>query len=142
MVTADVGGTSFDTCLILDGRPQIQFEGKIVGLPVQSPWVDVRSIGAGGGSIAWVDKGGLLRVGPQSSGSNPGPACYGLGGTDSTVTDANLSLNRINPNYFLGGSMNLNIKKSQEALKILSSKLDSNIDLPILYYMTFPICIP
>ena len=67
MVTADVGGTSFDTCLILDGRPQIQFEGKIVGLPVQSPWVDVRSIGAGGGSIAYLDDGNLLRSGPRSS---------------------------------------------------------------------------
>ena len=65
MVSADVGGTSFDTCLIINGRPQIHFEGKIVGLPVQSPWVDVRSIGAGGGSIAYVDDGGLIRSGPK-----------------------------------------------------------------------------
>ena len=88
MVTADVGGTSFDTCLILDGRPQIQFEGKIVGLPLQSPWVDVRSIGAGGGSIAYLDEGGLLRSGPQSAGAVPGPACYGRGGNKPTTTDA------------------------------------------------------
>ena len=74
MITADVGGTSFDTCLILDGRPPVLYEGSIVGMPLQTPWVDVRSIGAGGGSLAYVDVGGLLRVGPQSAGAEPGPA--------------------------------------------------------------------
>ena len=88
VITADVGGTSFDTCLILDGRLPLLFEGKIVGLPLQTSWVDVRSIGAGGGSIAYVDVGGLLRVGPQSAGADPGPASYGRGGTEPTVTDA------------------------------------------------------
>jgi N-methylhydantoinase A len=88
LITADVGGTSFDTCLITDGRPQIMYEGSVVGLPVQTSWVDVRSIGAGGGSLAWVDVGGLLRVGPGSAGADPGPACYGRGGTQPTVTDA------------------------------------------------------
>jgi N-methylhydantoinase A len=88
VITADVGGTSFDTCLITDGRPQVMYQGKVIGLPVQSAWVDVRSIGAGGGSIAYVDIGGLLRVGPQSAGADPGPACYGKGGTKPTVTDA------------------------------------------------------
>jgi N-methylhydantoinase A len=88
LVTADVGGTSFDTCLIVDGRPQLLFEGSVVGLPLQTPWIDVRSIGAGGGSLAWVDAGGLLRVGPGSAGAEPGPACYGRGGTQPTVTDA------------------------------------------------------
>src|SRR6185437_9061032 len=88
VITADVGGTSFDTCLITGGRPQVMYEGKIVGLPVQTPWVDVRSIGAGGGSLAWVDVGGLLRVGPGSAGADPGPACYDRGGTQPTVTDA------------------------------------------------------
>ena len=81
LITADVGGTSFDTCLIIDGRPQVMYEGEVVGLPVQTPWVDVRSIGAGGGSIAYVDVGGLLSVGPRSAGADPGPACYGRGGT-------------------------------------------------------------
>ena len=85
---ADVGGTSFDTSLIVDGRPRLLYEGSVVGLPVQTPWVDVRSIGAGGGSIAHVDAGGLLRVGPQSAGADPGPAAYGRGGTEPTVTDA------------------------------------------------------
>ena len=74
LITADVGGTSFDIAVVLNGRAQLMYEGKIVGLPVQTPWVDVRSIGAGGGSIAYVDAGGLLRVGPQSAGAQPGPA--------------------------------------------------------------------
>jgi N-methylhydantoinase A len=92
LIAADVGGTSFDTCLVADGRPPVLYQGEIVGLPLQTPWVDVRSIGAGGGSIAVVDAGGLLRVGPRSAGASPGPACYGRGGTEATVTDAALAL--------------------------------------------------
>jgi N-methylhydantoinase A len=88
LVTADVGGTSFDTALIVDGRPQLLYQGEIDGMPVQAPWVDVRSIGAGGGSLAYVDSGGLLHVGPQSAGAQPGPASYARGGTEPTVTDA------------------------------------------------------
>jgi len=88
VITADVGGTSFDTCLVTDGRAQLMYEGEVEGLPVQTPWVDVRSIGAGGGSIALVDVGGLLKVGPGSAGAIPGPACYGRGGALPTVTDA------------------------------------------------------
>jgi N-methylhydantoinase A len=88
VIAADVGGTSFDTSLIVDGRPQLMWQGEVEGMPVQTPWVDVRSIGAGGGSIAVVDVGGLLKVGPASAGAVPGPACYGRGGTSATVTDA------------------------------------------------------
>ena len=88
VITADVGGTSFDTCLVTDGRAQLMYQGEVEGLPVQTPWVDVRSIGAGGGSIAHVDVGGLLKVGPASAGAQPGPACYGRGGELPTVTDA------------------------------------------------------
>lgn len=87
-VTADVGGTSFDTCLITDGWPTVKYQGMVGDMPLQSPWVDVRSIGAGGGSIAYVDEGRLLRVGPQSAGAVPGPVCYGRGGTQPTTTDA------------------------------------------------------
>ena len=94
-IAADVGGTSFDTCLIDDGRPPVLYEGQVVGLPIQTPWIDVRSIGAGGGSIAYVDSGGLLRVGPQSAGADPGPACYDRGGEQPTVTDAALVLGMI-----------------------------------------------
>src|SRR5205823_3015191 len=91
-ISADVGGTSFDTCLIVGGAPQVLHEGRVAGLPVQTPWVDVRSIGAGGGSIAYADVGGLLRVGPRSAGARPGLACYGHGGVEPTVTDAALVL--------------------------------------------------
>ena len=71
-ITADVGGTSFDTCLLVEGRPRVKYEGEVVGMPLQTPWVDVRSVGAGGGSIAWVERG-LLNVGPRSAGADPGP---------------------------------------------------------------------
>ncbi|HVX92094.1 MAG TPA: hydantoinase/oxoprolinase family protein, partial [Xanthobacteraceae bacterium] len=88
LVTADVGGTSFDTALIVDGRPRLLYQGEVADMPIQAEWVDVRSIGAGGGSIAWIDAGGLLQVGPHSAGADPGPACYRRGGTHATVTDA------------------------------------------------------
>src|SRR5207237_7498095 len=102
-IGADVGGTSFDTCLIVDGRPQVLYEGRVIGLPLQTSWVDVRSIGAGGGSIAYVDVGGLLRVGPRSAGARPGPACYGRGGAEPTVTDAALALGMLGPGELAGG---------------------------------------
>ena len=90
-ITGDVGGTSFDTCLLVEGRPRIKYEGEVVGMPLQTPWVDVRSVGAGGGSIARVDQG-LLHVGPESAGADPGPVCYGRGGKQPTVTDAAVTL--------------------------------------------------
>jgi N-methylhydantoinase A len=102
-ISADVGGTSFDTCLIVEGRPQLLYEGRIVGLPLQTSWVDVRSIGSGGGSIAYVDVGGLLRVGPRSAGARPGPACYARGGVEPTVTDAALALGMLGPGDLAGG---------------------------------------
>ena len=123
MVTADVGGTSFDTCLILEGRPQIQYEGTIVGLPVQSPWVDVRSIGAGGGSIAYLDDGGLLRSGPQSSGAVPGPACYNRGGTQPTTTDAAFYLGMLGEGKLASG-LQLNKSLSEKALQSVGEKLN------------------
>ena len=123
MVTADVGGTSFDTCLILNGRPQIQFEGKIVGLPVQSPWVDVRSIGAGGGSIAYLDEGGLLRSGPQSSGAVPGPACYERGGNEPTTTDAAFYLGMLGEGKLASG-LQLNKSLAEKALTSVGEKIN------------------
>ena len=123
MVTADVGGTSFDTCLILDGRPQIQFEGKIVGLPLQSPWVDVRSIGAGGGSIAYLDDGGLLRSGPQSAGAVPGPASYERGGKQPTTTDAAFYLGMLGEGKLASG-LQLNKKLAEDALNSVGSKIN------------------
>ena len=122
MVTADVGGTSFDTCLIINGRPQIQFEGKILGLPVQSPWVDVRSIGAGGGSIAYLDEGSLIRSGPQSAGAVPGPACYDKGGIQPTTTDAAFYLGMLGEGKLASG-LQLNKSLAEKALNSVGSQI-------------------
>ena len=122
MVTADVGGTSFDTCLIINGRPQIQFEGKILGLPVQSPWVDVRSIGAGGGSIAYLDEGSLIRSGPQSAGAVPGPACYDKGGIKPTTTDAAFYLGMLGEGKLASG-LQLNKSLAEQALNSVGSQI-------------------
>ncbi len=107
LMTVDMGGTSFDIGLIVGGVPRVSSEGKFEGYPVKIPAVDVHAIGAGGGSIAWIDKGGALNVGPRSAAADPGPACYGLGGELPVVTDANLVLGRLNADYFLGGEMKL-----------------------------------
>jgi N-methylhydantoinase A len=101
-IAFDMGGTSTDVCLISDGRVERTSERPVGGLPVRLPSVDIHTVGAGGGSIVWRDPGGALRVGPQSAGANPGPACYGRGGTDATVTDANLLLGRL-PEQLAGG---------------------------------------
>ena len=104
LVTLDMGGTSTDVATVIGGKEAFTTAFEIEwGVPIQIPMIDIRTIGAGGGSIAWIDKGGMLRVGPQSAGATPGPACYGQGGTEATVTDANLVLGRLNPDYFLGG---------------------------------------
>jgi N-methylhydantoinase A len=117
-IGADVGGTSFDTCLIVGGQPELHYEGRVAGLPLQTPWVDVRSIGAGGGSIAYVDVGGLLRVGPRSAGASPGPACYGRGGSEPTVTDAALMLGLLGPGE-LSGELTLDQTLARRALESL-----------------------
>jgi N-methylhydantoinase A len=120
-ITADVGGTSFDTCLIEDGHPTLKHEGEIDDMPVQTPWVDVRSIGAGGGSIIRSD-GGLLRVGPQSAGANPGPACYGAGGTRPTVTDAAVALG-ILPAGRIAGGISLDVDAAERALSSVGDEV-------------------
>jgi N-methylhydantoinase A len=101
-ISFDMGGTSTDVCLIADGRVERSSERSVSGLPVRLPMVDIHTVGAGGGSIAWRDRGGALRVGPESAGADPGPACYGRGGTRPTVTDANLLLGRL-PGELAGG---------------------------------------
>ena len=123
LVTADVGGTSFDTALIVGGQPEITYEGAIIGMPVQSPWIDVRSIGAGGGSIVTVDRGGLLHVGPESAGADPGPACYGRGGQAPTVTDCALALGMLGPGKLASGLV-LDPDKAQAAIAPLAAELD------------------
>ncbi len=122
--TLDMGGTSCDIGLVLDGNQQYSTEFTIdFGVPATIPCVAVRTIGAGGGSIGWIDKGGLLHVGPQSAGAEPGPAAYGKGGTEPTVTDANLVLGRLDPAYFLGGAMALDRQASVEAVSRLGGRL-------------------
>lgn len=118
-VAADVGGTSFDTALIEDGRLPLLYQGEVVGLPLQSPWVDVRSVGAGGGSVAYADAGGLLRVGPRSAGAVPGPACYQRGGAEPTVTDAALHLGMI-PRGDIAGGIALSADEAARALAPLA----------------------
>lgn len=127
LITADVGGTSFDTCVITRGRPTLLFEGKIVGMPLQTPWVDVRSIGAGGGSIAQVDVGGLLRVGPESGGADPGPACYGKGGENACMTDAACYLGMLGEGKLASG-LQLDLSLAEKALQPLAGKLGYGLD--------------
>ncbi|MEM7025166.1 MAG: hydantoinase/oxoprolinase family protein, partial [Pseudomonadota bacterium] len=116
VIVGDMGGTTFDVSALRDRQLIVTPEARIGHDMLGIPKVDVRSIGAGGGSIAWVDGGGLLHVGPQSAGARPGPACYGLGGTESTVTDANVVLGIIDPDYFLGGRMKLDRARAEEAV--------------------------
>jgi N-methylhydantoinase A len=126
-IVLDMGGTSCDVCLIVDGTPLFSSEYEIeFGLPVAVPTVSTNTIGAGGGSIGWTDPGGFLQVGPQSAGAEPGPACYGKGGSDPTLTDANLVLGRLNPDYFLGGALKLDPEASREALGRLVQGLGGN----------------
>lgn len=127
VITADVGGTSFDTCLVVDGQPELMYEGEVEGMPVQAPWVDVRSIGAGGGSIAYVDVGGLMRVGPRSAGADPGPACYGRGGTEPTVTDAALLLGMLGEGRLASG-IALDRSRAEAALQPLADSLGFTVE--------------
>lgn len=107
VISIDVGGTSSDIALIHGGTPLVRAEGRIAGYPVRTSMLDVNAIGSGGGSIAWIDEAGGLRVGPESAGSEPGPACYGRGGRDATVTDAALALGYLNPDNFANGALRL-----------------------------------
>ena len=127
VIVGDMGGTTFDVSAIRAGQLIVTPEAMIGEDMLGIPKVDVRSIGAGGGSIAWVDVGGLLRVGPQSAGARPGPACYGQGSTDPTVTDANVILGIIDPDYFLGGRIKLDRAAAVRAVGAIAEQL--SIDL-------------
>jgi N-methylhydantoinase A len=131
LLTLDMGGTSADVGIIRDGAQRHTTEYEIEwGVPAAIPLIDIKSIGAGGGSIAWIDAGGFLRVGPQSAGAMPGPACYGLGGERPTVTDANLLLGRLDPDYFLGGRMPLDRARAEAVLAELATQAGmTTIDL-------------
>lgn len=118
VVGVDMGGTSFDVCVVDGGRVTQMMQGEVDGLPVRLPMVEIRTIGSGGGSIAAVDEAGRFAVGPHSAGARPGPACYGRGGLRPTVTDANLALGRLDPAFFLGGALPLDAGAARAALAL------------------------
>ena len=129
LVTLDMGGTSTDCSTVINGQVAFTTDFEIEwGLPIQVPMIDIRTIGAGGGSIAWIDKGGLVRVGPQSAGAMPGPACYGRGGSAATATDANVVLGRIDPDFFLGGAMKLDAAAANAAVEQVAKAIGKGVD--------------
>ncbi|EMA47187.1 hydantoinase/oxoprolinase family protein [Halobiforma nitratireducens] len=133
VISFDMGGTTAKTSLIEDGDVDIETEywlessARDEGYPVQVPVVDIVEIGAGGGSIAWIDQGGSINVGPKSAGADPGPACYGRGGTEPTVTDANLLTGRLNPEYFLGGEMELDVDQARASLEPIADEFGTDV---------------
>ena len=126
-LTLDMGGTSCDISAVVNGVV-VQPNNEVAGLPLRFPSVDVKTIGAGGGSIAWIDNAGILHVGPQSAGAEPGPAAYAKGGVDATVTDANLVLGRLNPDYFVGGEIKLDANLAHSAIDNIASPLGTSIE--------------
>jgi N-methylhydantoinase A len=134
LITLDIGGTTAKASLVergtvrLTGDYHIERTPTSAGYPVKVPVVDIVEIGAGGGSIAWLDPAGSLRVGPQSAGADPGPASYGWGGTEPTLTDANVIAGRINPGYFLGGEIALDVERAREALRPLAEQLGVSVE--------------
>jgi N-methylhydantoinase A len=128
LLSVDMGGTSFDIAIIDNGNVMVKDEGLICDHRFSLPLIDIETLGAGGGSIAWFDLGGTLRVGPQSAGADPGPACYGCGGEEATVTDAAVVLGYINPDYFLGGKMKL---RKDLAEKVIKEKVAERLKMNI-----------
>jgi len=128
VITLDMGGTSADICLIRDYDAGVAFDRSVGGFPVRMPMLDINTIGAGGGSIAWFDRDGSMKVGPLSAGAAPGPACYGSGGTQATVTDANLVLGRLSPRGLLGGQMKLDRAAAAAAHAPLAARLGFSLE--------------
>jgi N-methylhydantoinase A len=127
LICIDMGGTSFDVSLVVDGQPDVSSEAELEGFPLLMPVVNIHTIGAGGGSLAYAEAGGL-RVGPESAGADPGPACYAHGGTQPTVTDANLLLGRVDESSFAGGRMSLDIEAARTAVQALGDELGIGAD--------------
>ena len=121
-INFDMGGTSTEVCVVHGGTPEFSHHRDIEGIPVRSTAVAVNTIGAGGSSVARIDEGGLLHVGPESVGADPGPACYGRGGTQPTVTDANVVLGRLNPEFLLGGTLPIDARRSASAIEEFVAK--------------------
>ncbi|MBV8337920.1 MAG: hydantoinase/oxoprolinase family protein [Alphaproteobacteria bacterium] len=123
IITFDMGGTSTDVSLLRGGEARLAREAVVHGYPIKTPMLDIRTVGAGGGSIAFVDSGGLLKVGPRSAGADPGPACYNRGNDEPTVTDANIVLQILNPTYLLGGRMKVRSDLARAAIDRLAARL-------------------
>jgi N-methylhydantoinase A len=123
LITFDMGGTSTDVALIENGKAKLAGEMDVHGYPLKTPMLDIHTVGAGGGSIAYIDAGGLLKVGPRSAGAHPGPVCYGLGNEEATVTDANVTLQTLNPTHLLGGRMKIDQAKAKAAIERLAAQL-------------------
>ena len=130
LITLDMGGTSLDASLIVNSQTTVDTEATFEGLPISLPILDIKTIGAGGGSIGWIDEGGHLQVGPHSAGALPGPACYGKGGQAPTVTDAALIVGYLDPNNFLGGDIPLDVSHAQHALQ---SQLADALNMPLAH---------
>ncbi|MDS1139202.1 hydantoinase/oxoprolinase family protein [Pusillimonas sp. SM2304] len=128
LITLDMGGTSTDVCVVVDGKPQLTNEFSIDGLPVRIPVLDINTVGAGGGSIIWIDEGGMLRVGPKSAGAVPGPACYGKGGEQPTVTDAHVIRRAILPETFLGGRMPIDSERASASLQPIADHFGMTLE--------------
>jgi N-methylhydantoinase A len=123
LITFDMGGTSSDVALLTDGKVSVANEAIVHGYPIKAPMLDIHTVGAGGGSIAYIDNGGLLKVGPRSAGADPGPAAYGRGNLEPTVTDANLVLGTLNPEYLLNGRMRIDHSLSRAAIHRVADEL-------------------
>ncbi|MCK5095657.1 MAG: hydantoinase/oxoprolinase family protein, partial [Spirochaetes bacterium] len=128
VITYDMGGTTAKTSIVRGGLPDTTEQYVVEGRPILLPVVDMREIGAGGGSIAWIDEAGALHVGPVSAGAEPGPACYMRGGSEPTVTDANLQLSILDPDYFLGGKMEISPELGRKAIQKIADYFDLSID--------------
>ena len=127
LITFDMGGTSTDVSLVQDGEPSLAPETEVDGLPIRTPVLDIVTVGAGGGSLVWIDDGGMLRVGPRSAGADPGPACYGRGGMQPTVTDAHVVRGTIRPDAFLGGGMRLDADAAHRSFVALAERLGTDV---------------
>jgi len=123
LITFDMGGTSTDVALLQDGQARLAGEATVQGYPIKAPMLDIHTVGAGGGSIAAIDSGGLLKVGPLSAGADPGPVCYGRGSAQPTVTDANVVLQTLNPTHLLGGRMPIRRDRAEQAITALARQL-------------------
>ena len=123
LITFDMGGTSTDVALLRNGEASVASEATVHGYPIKAPMLDIHTVGAGGGSIAYIDSGGLLKVGPRSCGADPGPVCYGRGNTEPATTDANVVLQTLNPEYLLGGRMKIDQEKSKQSIAKLAAPL-------------------